>query len=116
LVAFALIGVLGCDPVSRLNGVMRTPAQPVVGARVKLICPWGVFKPEMRVVGSPSPAITDARGEFEVKLAGFEPIDEACVVRVERDGQPALEAALSSLPHSSGPEPRTVHARLVVER
>jgi hypothetical protein len=102
--------------VSRLNGVLRTPAQPVVGARVRLICPWGVFKPEMRVVGSPSPAITNGRGEFEVSLAGFESVDEACLLRVERDGQPPFEAALSSLPHRSGPEARTTHARLVIER
>jgi hypothetical protein len=57
-----------------------------------------------------------AEGNFEVSLAGFDPVDEACMVRVERDGQPPFEAALSSLPHWSGPEARTIHARIVFER
>ena len=116
LLVLALAGALACDPVSRLRGTLRTPTQPVAGARVKLICPWGTFKPEMQVVGEPRPATSDDRGEFVISIASFEQIDEACVVRVERDGQPTFEAVLSTLPHQLGPEVRTVHARILLDR
>jgi hypothetical protein len=115
-----LLGI-ACDPVARLHGTVRAPTengaanfeQPVEGASVVLACPR---YDELRPVGEPSPARTDAQGEWNTYAASFDTPEEMCHVRVKKDGYEPLDEALSALPHQVGPEVRTMHVQVRLKR
>jgi hypothetical protein len=113
LLAAAALAALACDPVSRLHGSVRTPERAVAGAEVQLVCPWGVFKRERRVVGEPSPAVSDDKGDFTITLAGFETVPDRCMLRVQMPDGAKFETVVGSLEPKKDVENRIVRVKIV---
>ena len=111
--AAAALAALACDPVSRLHGSVRTPESAVAGAQVQMVCPWGVFRKERRVVGEPSPAVSDANGEFTIHLASFDSIPDRCMLRVKMPEGTTFETVISTLGPETDVERRIVRVKIV---
>jgi hypothetical protein len=71
----------------------------------------------MRVIGEPSPAISQDDGTFDIYTVSFEYFDPECRLRVRAPGYEPLEAKLTELAYRTGPETRMtrvdVHLRRV---
>jgi hypothetical protein len=113
LLAAVALSALACDPVSRLHGTVRSPERPIAGANVELVCPWGVFKRERRVVGEPSPAVSNEKGEFTITLASFETVPDRCMLRIQMPDGMRFETVLGSLGPERDVEQRTVRVKVV---
>jgi hypothetical protein len=113
LLAIAALSALACDPVSRLHGSVRTPERPIAGVQIQVVCPLGVFRRERRVVGTPSPAVSDDKGEFTITLAGFDTVPDRCMLRVQMPDGARFETVIGSLEPQKDPEQRTARVKIV---
>jgi len=109
----AVVSMFACDPISRLHGSVRTPERPIAGAQVQVVCPSGIFKKERRVVGQPSPAVSDDKGEFSVTLSGFESVPDRCMLRVQMPDGSRFETVIGSLEPHRDVEQRTARVKIV---
>jgi hypothetical protein len=98
----------GCDPVSVLEGHVRTPADSsasrdekgVIDAAVSVHCPDG--HTDSRWVR------TDQDGHFLHAMVSFDPFDDNCVIHVERDGFDPADISVRSAKVAEGPGPRRI--------
>jgi hypothetical protein len=121
LACSCLVGGLcaACDPISELNGVVRTPIegcpshtdQAVVDAEVRLTC-----QNLDERSAEPNPSRSDGKGEFSFAMASFDVFSKSCKVHVSKDGYRPFEASLSELNYRVGPEVRTVHVEVPLRR